>query len=94
MECSDEDIYTIAGYDFDWRRIGRRLLDDQKVKDIDRERVCDEAEKREQMLLKWKSTKSHDATYQALAKVMRAINNNATADRIEQLERSRSQGNK
>ena len=95
MECSEEDIYTIAGYDFDWRRVGRRLLGDLKVKDIDREVGSDEAEKREKMLLKWKSAKSRDATYQALVKVLRApgIDSNATADRVEELEKIRSQGN-
>ena len=50
MECSEEDIYTIAGYDFDWVRVGRRLLSDQKVRDIDRE-GSSEGDKRETMLL-------------------------------------------
>eukprot|EP00731_Ephydatia_muelleri_P027446 Em0019g319a len=86
MECSEEDIYTIAEYDFDWRRVGRRLLRDQKVIDINLE-GSSEAEKREMMLLAWKRTESHDATYQALVKVLRAIQNNATADRIEELGR-------
>ena len=41
------------------------------------------------MLLEWKKTKSRDATYQALVKVLRDIENNATADRVEELERKR-----
>ena len=93
MECSEEDIYTIAGYDFDWKRVGRRLLSDQKVIDIDREGSSEE-EKRDKMLIEWKRTKSRDATYQALVKVLRTIQNNATADRVEELEESKSQGNK
>ena len=93
MECSEEDIYTIAGYDFDWVRVGRRLLSDQKVRDIDRERSS-EGDKRETMLLEWKRTKSRDATYLALVKVLRAIENNATADRVEALEKNKSQGNR
>ena len=92
MECSEEDIYTITGYEFDWMPVGRRLLSDQKVMDIDREGGS-EGEKREKMLLKWKKIKSRDATFQALVKVLRAIENNATADRVEDLER-KSQGNK
>ena len=88
LECIEEDIYTIAGYDFDWKRVGRRLLGDQKVRDIDREGGS-EAEKRENMLLEWKRKKSHDATYQELVKVLRNIENNATADRVEELERSK-----
>ena len=93
MECSEEDIFTIAGYNFDWKRVGRRLLNDQKVRDIDNEGGSEE-EKRETMLLDWKSTKSRDATYQALVNVLRAIENNATADRVEELKKkSNSQGN-
>ena len=93
MKCSEEDIYTIAEYDFDWRRVGRRLLHDQKVTDIDHEGGS-EGEKREKMLLEWKRTKSRDATYQALVKALRAIRNNATADRVEDLERKHKSGNK
>ena len=94
MECSEEDIYTITGYDLDWRLVGRRLLNDQKVRDIDCEGSSEKV-KRDIMLLEWKKTKSHDATYQALVKVLRAIGNNATADRVEELERKRKpQGNK
>ena len=88
MECSEDDIYTITGYDFDWRRVGRRLLSDQKVRDIDREGGS-EGEKRENILLKWKRTKARDATYTALVKVLRDLDNNATADRVEELEDKR-----
>ena len=93
MECSEEDIYTIAGYDFDWVRVGRRLLSDQKVRDIETE-GSSEGDKRDTMLLEWKKAKSRDATYQALVKVLRAIQNNATADRVEALEKNKSQGNR
>ena len=95
MECSENDIYTITGYDFDWRRVGRRLLGDQKVRDIDREGVS-EGEKRENLLLKWKGANARDATYRALVKVLRDLDNNATADRVEELEEKRihvAQGN-
>ena len=86
LECCKEDILIIAGYEFDWKRVGRRLLSDQKVMDIDRE-GRNEGEKRENMLQEWKRTKSRDATYQALVKVLRDMENNATADRVEELER-------
>ena len=91
MEFSENDIYSItaegSGCDFDWRRVGRRLLSDQKVTDIDHE-GSSEGEKREKMLLEWKRTKSRDATYQALVKVLREIGNNATADYVEELQKS------
>ena len=86
MECSEEDIYTIAGYDLDWRVVGRRLIGDQKVMDIDRD-GSSENDKRDKMLLEWKKTKSHDATYQALVYVLRMIGSNATADRVEELKK-------
>ncbi|KAL5517408.1 hypothetical protein EMCRGX_G002949 [Ephydatia muelleri] len=62
MECSEEHIYTIAEYDFDWKRIGQRLLCDQTVRDIDI-KGDSEADKRDKMLLTWKRTNSSDATY-------------------------------
>ena len=93
MECSEKDIYTIAGYDFDWRVVGRRLLSDQRVRDIDHE-GSSERDKRDKMLLEWKTVKSRDATYQALVNVLRAIENNATADHVEALEKSKSQCNR
>ena len=86
MECREEDIYTITFYDFDWQRVGRRLLSDQNTRDIDREGGS-EGDKRERMLLQWKRTKARDATYGALVKVLRDLKNNATADRVEELER-------
>ena len=85
MECSENDIHTISGYDFDWRCVGQRLLGDQKIMDIDNEDVS-EGEKRRKMLLEWKSTKAHDATYRALVKALNDLGNNATADHVEELE--------
>ena len=91
IECSEEDIYKITGCDFDWKRVGRKLLSDQKTRDIDREGGS-EGDKREKMLLEWKRTKARDATYGALAivKVLRDLENSATADRVEELERTTS----
>ena len=88
MECTEEHIYTITGYDFDWRRVGRRLLGNQKITDINREFGDSEGEKREKMLLEWKRTKARSATYGALVKVLRDLENNATADRVEALEKN------
>ena len=59
MECRDEDIYKITGYDFDWRHVGRRLLSDQNTMNIDREGGS-KGDKREKMLLEWKRTKACD----------------------------------
>ena len=51
-------------------------------------------EKRENMLLQWKRIKARDATYKLLVKVLRDLDNIATADRVKQLEEKRiAQGN-
>ncbi|KAL5516818.1 hypothetical protein EMCRGX_G002238 [Ephydatia muelleri] len=83
-ECSEKDIYTIAEYDFDWKVVGRRLIGEQKVNDIERE-GSNEKDKRDKMLLEWRKAKSHDATYQALVNVLRSIENITTANRVEEL---------
>ena len=88
IECSDDDIYKIADYEIDWRCLGRRIHCDQKIRDIDIEGKT-EADKRDKMLLEWKRTKSHDATYQALGEMLRAMRNNATADRVQELGKLR-----
>ena len=94
MECSEEDIHIITEYDINWRHVGRRLVGDQKVRDIDNDRGSED-DKRKKMLLEWKRTKARDATYGALVKVLRDLKNNATADLVEELERKSrtSQGN-
>ena len=84
MQCSEPDIYTIAGYDLDWRRVGRRLLSEHKVRDIDKEGGSED-EKREKILLEWRRTKARDATYEALVKVLRTLLNNTTANLVEEL---------
>ena len=87
-ECSVEDIYTItaasSGYDFDWERVGRRLIGDQNVKDIKRE-SSNEAKRRENMLLEWKKTKARQATYQALVNALQATGYKTTAERVKEL---------
>ena len=84
-ECSKEDIYKIAICDFDWKIVGRRLLGEQKVNDIDKE-GSSEQDKRDKMLLKWKETMSCGATYQALMDVLRDMHYNETAARVQELE--------
>ena len=91
--CSDGDILKIAQYDFDWRSVGKQLLSEQKVSDIDINGGS-EQDKRDMMLLEWKRTESSRATYKALVDSLRYTENNLTADRVEKLVMSNSQGNK
>ena len=86
MECSGEDMCTAAGYDFDWRLVGSRLLSDQAIRAIDKGSGS-EGEKRKEMLLEWKRSRARDGTYSALVKVLRDLENNTTAEQVEELER-------
>ena len=79
--CSPVIPAEASEFDFDWKKVGRRRLHYQKVSDIDNEQGT-YTEKKNKMLLEW--TKSHDATYPALVKVLRDIENNSTADQIEE----------
>ena len=83
--CSDECLLKIALLQFDWKVLGRRLLNSvQNVEDIDREEK-EEQHKREKMLLKWKEQKGSGATYRKLTDTLMELGNKHTAESIEQL---------
>ncbi|KAL5499677.1 hypothetical protein EMCRGX_G011134 [Ephydatia muelleri] len=82
--CSEKCLLKIALLQFDWKSLGRLLLNtEQDVKDIDREE--EEQHKREKVLLKWKEQKGSSATYQKLFDTVKEIGNKDTAERVEQL---------
>eukprot|EP00731_Ephydatia_muelleri_P023388 Em0015g971a len=83
--CSERCLLKIALLQFDWKSLGRRLLNtEQDVKDIDREEK-EEQHKREKVLLKWKEQQGSGATYQKLYDTLKEIGNKVTAERVEQL---------
>ena len=83
--CSEKCLLKIALLQFDWKSLGRLLLNtEQDIKDIDHEEK-EEQHKREKVLLKWKEQKGSSATYQKLFDTVKEIGNKDTAERVEQL---------
>ena len=83
--CSEKCLLKIALLQFDWKSLGRQLLNtEQDIKDIDHEEK-EEQHKREKVLLKWKEQKGSGATYQKLFDTVKEIGNKDTAERVEQL---------
>ena len=81
--CSEKCLLKIALLQFDWKILGRRLLNtEQDVKDIDRDEK-EEQHKRDKVLLKWKDQQP-GATYRKLTDIFRELKNKDTADRVEQ----------
>ena len=66
--------------EFDWKLVGRRLLDsDQLITDIDRDEK-NEQNKREGMLMLWQSRKGSMATYKVLVEIFQKLNYNRLAE--------------
>ena len=83
--CSKMCLLKTALLQFDWKSLGRRLLNtEQDVKDIDHEEK-EEQHKRENVLLKWKEQQGSGATYQKLHDTLKEVGNKDTAERVEQL---------
>eukprot|EP00731_Ephydatia_muelleri_P028799 Em0020g443a len=82
--CSKKCLLKIALLEFDWKILGRRLLNtEQDVKDIDRDEE-EEQHKRDKVLLKWKEQQETGATYRKLTDTFRELKNEDTANRVEQ----------
>ena len=73
-----------AQFDFDWKRVGRRLIGDQCVRDIDREEH-DEPNRRDRMLLTWLQQAGSKATCSRLVRVLDETGNRLTAERVTNL---------
>eukprot|EP00731_Ephydatia_muelleri_P023074 Em0015g657a len=83
--CSEKCLLKIALLQFDWKLLGRRLLNtEQDVKDIDHDEK-EEQDKREKVLLKWNEQQGSGATYQKLIDTLKEVGNKDTAERVEQL---------
>ena len=82
--CTHDGIWRIAQLDFDWKRVGRRLIGDQCVRDIDREEH-DEQDRRDRMLSTWLQQAGSRATYSCLVKVLVDVGNKLTAEMVTRL---------
>ena len=64
--------------------MGKRLIDSQLIKDIDREEQS-EQNKRDTMLEKWLEMKGSEATYRALIDVLKVVQNTQVAEEVKKL---------
>ena len=69
---------------FDWRVVGRRLVGELAIKDIDREEQG-EQRKRDKMFQKWLEMEGSKATYRVLIGVFEEINNHQAAETVKAL---------
>ena len=78
-------ILKVSLLEFDWKSVGKCLLDDQSIiDDIDREEH-NEQNKREKMLLKWLHQEGSRATYSCLMEVLEVLKLKDTAEAVTRL---------
>ena len=85
-ECSIDMIWQISSLDFDWKVVGRRLLNNQWVENLDREEKG-EQNKRELMLYHWQQQKHSKATYRCIVDVLKGLKYMKAADEVEMLSK-------
>ena len=72
--------------DFDWKRVGRRLLEsEQNITDICRDE-SDEPNRRDKMLMMWQSQKGSSATYSVLAETFEKLGYSKIVQRLKEME--------
>ncbi|KAL5484179.1 hypothetical protein EMCRGX_G020631 [Ephydatia muelleri] len=85
-ECTRDHLLDIALLDFDWRQVGRCLLEsEQNTTDIG----CvqpDEPNRRETVLMMWQSQKGSSATYIVLATIFEKLGYGNIAEKMKEME--------
>ena len=85
LQCSDEHMNKVAATcDFDWKVVGRRLVGEQAIVDIDREEQG-EQRKRDKMFQKWREQEGSKATYRVLIGVFEEVKNHRAAEAVKTL---------
>ena len=69
---------------FDWKVVGRRLVGEQAILDIDREEQG-EQRKRDKMFQKWLEMEGTKATYRVLIDVFEEVKNHQAAEAVKAL---------
>ena len=87
MRCSEEHLLQIATLNYDWRMVGRRLIEHKTITDIDREEHI-EQNKRDKMLMQWVNKKGNAATYRVLIEVLQRTGNVQAAEAVQKLASS------
>ena len=89
-ECTRDDILDIALCNFDWKTVGRRLLESEKnITDI----LIDEQSeqnKKEAVLIMWQRQKGSSATYRVLAETFQKLNYGNTEEKVKEMWSKRS----
>ena len=76
----------IALLDFDWKPVGRRLLEsEQNITDILHDEP-NEQNRREKMLMMWQSQKGSSATYRLLAETFEKLGYGKIAEKVKEME--------
>eukprot|EP00731_Ephydatia_muelleri_P005504 Em0002g1680a len=84
-ECSMDHLLDIALLAFDWKSVGRRLLNsEQNIEDISRNEPSEE-NRREKMLMMWRAQKGSAATYRVLIQVFEKIGNGRLAQVVTKM---------
>ena len=84
VKCTPEHLYDIAVLNFDWKVVGKRLLNATYVNDIDMEEGS-EQRKRDRMVEKWLEIKGPRATYRAILTVFEKLSNRQAAEAVRNL---------
>ena len=74
----------VALSSFDWKVVGRRLVGEQAIVDIDREEGSEQG-KRDKMFDKWREHKGPKATYRVLIGVFEEVMNHQAAEVVKAL---------
>lgn len=83
--CSTEHLNKIAAtFNYDWRAVGRRLVEARDVEDVDREGHS-EQEKRDKIFEVWMKRKGSEATYRKLMNSFKEVHNQLAADMVKEL---------
>ena len=69
---------------FDWKVVGRRLVGEQAIIDIDREEQGEQI-RRDKMFLKWLEQEGTKATYRVLIGVLEEVNYHQAAEAVKAL---------
>ena len=85
-ECTKDHLLKIALFDFDWMKVGRRLLvSEQNITDIGRDEP-NESNRRDAVLMMWQRQKGSSATYRVLAETFEQLQYCEIAKKVKEME--------
>ena len=82
VKCTPQHLYEIALLHFDWKVVGKRLMDLRYIDDIDKDEES-EQRKRDRMLEKWAEVKGLQASYRAIIDVFKKLSNHQAAEAVK-----------